>query len=70
MSEYMSTPKMAQFIGYSKDYLMKHREVLFFHGTHYFTRDKRINWKVSEMIAWIENKNMSKKAKEILDMVS
>ncbi|UFH58861.1 hypothetical protein [Sulfurovum mangrovi] len=68
--QYLKTNDMAKMIGYSKDYLLKHKGVFFFEGTHYFTKQKRTNWKVSSMIAWIENKNLSDKAKEILDLVS
>ena len=61
---------MAALIGYSGDYLLQNREVLFFEGTHFFPKEKRIDWKVSKMIEWIENKNLSDKAKDILDLVS
>jgi len=67
---YLKTNDMAKLVGYSKDYLLKYRGILFFEGTHFFTKDNRTNWKVSSIIAWIENKNMSDKAKNILDMVS
>lgn len=67
---YLKTNDMAKLIGYSGDYLLKNREVLFFEGTHYFPKEKRIDWKVNPMVAWVENKNLSSKAKEILDMVS
>ena len=69
-SKYLKTNDMAKLIGYSGDYLLKNREVFFFEGIHYFPKDKRIDWKVSKMIEWIENKNLSDKAKEILDLVS
>lgn len=70
MSEYLKTKDMATHIGYSKDYLLKNRGVLFFQGTHFFPKGKRIDWKVSELISWVENKSMSSQAKEILDLVS
>lgn len=70
MSEYLPTPKMAKTLGYSTDYLLRNRGVIFFEGKHFFSKDKRIDWKVSEMTSWIENNNISDKAKEILDMVS
>ncbi len=69
-SLYMKTSAMAQILGYHGDYLLKNRGVLFFEEIHYFPKDKRIDWKVSEMISWVENKNLSTKAKEILDLVS
>jgi len=67
---YLKTNAMAKLIGYSGDYLLKNREVLFFEGIHYFPKEKRLDWKVSKMIEWVENQNLSDKAKEILDMVS
>ncbi len=67
---YLKTKDMAALIGYSGDYLLHNREILFFEGTHYFPKEKRIDWKVSKMIEWIENKNLSDKAKDILDLVS
>lgn len=70
-SLYLKTSDMAKMIGYSADYLHKNKELLFFEGIHYFPKNKRIDWKVSVMIAWVENKNqtISDKAKEILDLV-
>lgn len=70
MSEYLKTSAMALHIGYSSDFLLKHRGLHFFEGVHYFTKDKRINWKVEKMTAWVEGTEVSDKAKEILDMVS
>jgi len=67
---YLKTNDMAKLIGYSKDYLLKYRGVFFFEGTHFFTKNNRTNWKVDSIIAWIENKNMSDKAKNILNLVS
>ena len=68
-SKYLKTNDMAKLIGYSGDYLLKNREIFFFEGIHYFPKDKRIDWKVSKMVEWIENKNLSDKAKAILDLV-
>ncbi len=67
---YLKTNDMAKMIGYSKDYLLKHRGVLFFENIHYFSKDKRTNWKVSKILEWVENKYVSDKAKDILDLVS
>jgi len=68
---YLKTSSMAKLIGYSSDYLLKNKEILFFEDTHYFTKEKRTNWKVPIMIAWVENQNqISDKAKDILDLVS
>ena len=66
---YLKTNDMAKLIGYSGDYLLKNREVIFMLGIHYFPKDKRIDWKVSKILEWIENKNISLQAKEILNLV-
>ncbi len=67
---YLKTSHMAKLIGYSKDYLLKNREILFFENVHYFVKERRTDWKVIKMIEWVENKNVSDKAKSILDLVS
>ncbi len=69
-SEYLPIGKMAKMTGYSPDFLRKNIGILFFEGTHFFKKQNRSDWKVSSMIAWIENKNMSTQAKDILKMVS
>ncbi len=61
---------MAKLIGYSGDYLLKNREVLFFEGIHYFPKEKRLDWKVAKMIEWVEGNSISNQAKNILDLVS
>ena len=67
---YLKTNDMAKLIGYSGDYLLKNREVLFFEGIHYFPKEKRLDWKVAKMIEWVEGKSISNQAKNILDLVS
>ena len=67
---YLKTSHMAKLIGYSKDYLLKNRGILFFENVHYFVKERRTDWKVIKMIEWVENKNVSDKAKSILDLVS
>ena len=69
-SLYLQTSQMARLIGYSKDYLLRNRGVLFFEGIHYFRKPRRTDWKVSAMIEWVENKTLSEQAKSILDLVS
>jgi len=69
-SLYLKTNDMAKLIGYSGDYLLKNRDLLFFEGIHYFPKEKRIDWKVAKMIEWVENQTLSDQAKQILDMVS
>lgn len=66
---YLKTNDMAKLIGYSGDYLLNNRNVIFFENIHYFPKSKRIDWKVSKMIEWVENQNLSDKAKNILDLV-
>jgi len=67
---YMKTKTMAKCLGYSADFLLNNRDIIFFEGEHYFTKDKRINWKISAMTNWIENRSVSVQAQEILKMVS
>ncbi len=67
---YLKTNAMAKLIGYSGDYLLKNREVLFFEGIHYFPKEKRLDWKVAKMIEWVEGNSISNQAKNILDLVS
>ena len=61
---------MAKLLGYSSDYLLKYKEIIFFENTHYFPKEKRIDWKVSKMVEWVENQTISIQAKEILNLVS
>ncbi len=67
---YLKTNDMAKLIGYSGDYLLKNRDVLFFKGVHFFPKEKRIDWKVDKMIEWVEGNSLSDQAKNILDLVS
>ena len=67
---YMKTSHMAKVLGYSSDFLLNNRGVIFFEGEHYFTQGKRINWKIIAMTNWIENRTVSTQAQEILKMVS
>jgi len=67
---YLKTNDMAKLIGYSGDYLLKNREILFFKGIHYFPKEKRLDWKVAKMIEWVEGNSISDQAKNILDLVS
>jgi len=69
-SLYLKTNDMAKLIGYSGDYLLKNRGILFFENVHYFPKEKRLDWKVVNMIEWVENENLSTQAKSILDLVS
>lgn len=70
MNGYMNTSKIAEFVGYSKSFLNKNKGVLFFKDTHYFVNDTGTRWKVSVMDAWVKGKEVSCRAKGILDMVS
>jgi len=69
-SLYVKTKTMAEYLGYSSDFLLNNREIIFFEGEHYFTQDRRINWKIVAMENWIENKSISIQSQEILKMVS
>jgi hypothetical protein len=69
-SLYLGTAKMARLLGYSKDYLLRNRGVLFFEGIHYFPKERRTDWKVTAMIDWVENNRLSPQAQEVLDRVS
>ncbi len=68
--DYLKTKNMAQKLGYSTDFLLNNRNLLFFEGEHFFTKDNRIDWKVSRMIAWVENLDASTQVLEILRRVS
>ncbi len=67
---YMKTTAMAKRLGYSSDFLLNNRGIIFFEGEHYFPQGNRINWKLSAMTDWIENRSVSNQAQEILKMVS
>jgi len=67
---YMKTSHMAKSLGYSSDFLLNNRELIFFEDEHYFTKSRRIDWKIDVMIDWIENRKISTQALEILEMVS
>ena len=66
----MKTTAMAKRLGYSSDFLLNNRGIIFFEGEHYFPQGNRINWKLSAMTDWIENRSVSNQAQEILKMVS
>ncbi len=67
---YLKTKQMAEMIGYSPDFLLNNRDLLFFEGEHYFTKNRRINWKVSKVIDWVENREVSSKALQMLERIS
>ena len=67
---YLKTNDMAKLMGYSGDYLLNNRGTQFIESIHYFPKSKRIDWKVSKMIEWVENQNLSDQAKDILDLLS
>lgn len=70
--QYLKTSDMAKLIGYSGDFLLKNRGILFFENIHFFAKEtnKRIDWKVERMIEWVEGEKISDKAKSVLSMVS
>jgi len=65
-SQYLTTKKMAFYLGYSSDYLLNNRGLIFFEGVHYFPKDKRIDWKVSTMVSWVENQSINSQVQSIL----
>jgi len=67
---YMKTKTMAKHLGYSSDFLLNNRGIIFFEGEHYFPQGNRINWKITAMTDWIENRTISIQSLEILEMVS
>lgn len=74
MPVYLSTGKMAERIGKSKDYLKRRKQQgVFVEGVHYFCPegDHDPFWKVSVMDDWVEgvSANNSEIADAILDMV-
>lgn len=56
---YLKTQIMAKSLGYSSDFLLSNRGVIFFEGVHYFTKPRRIDWSVIKMIEWVENRSIS-----------
>lgn len=70
INNYLKTKAMANYLGYSSDFLLNNRDLIFFEGVHYFPKGKRIDWKVPTMESWVENKSVSAQALEILEMVS
>lgn len=66
----MKTKTMAKHLGYSSDFLLNNRGIIFFEGEHYFPQGNRINWKITAMTDWIENRTISIQSLEILEMVS
>lgn len=66
---YLKTNDMAKHIGYSSHFLLKNKNIIFFENVHYFSKELRTNWKVSEIVAWVENKNMTDQAKSVLDTI-
>ena len=67
---YMKTTHIAKVLGYSSDFLLNNRGIIFFEGEHYFTKERRIDWKISKMQEWIENRSLSTQSEEILKLVS
>jgi hypothetical protein len=62
------TSKMANYIGVSKDFLLKNKGSLFKKGIHYY-EPKGLNktlWNVSQMEKWVSNESENP-FKEVLD---
>ncbi|BCD61706.1 hypothetical protein NrS5_02 [Nitratiruptor phage NrS-5] len=71
MQRFMSTKKMAEYLGYHPDYLRKNIGILFFEGEHFFKPPgtKSYRWDVQKMTEWITCKNISTTAQEILNKI-
>ena len=53
----LTTTKMVQYLGISKDFLLKNKDKLFIKGIHYFIPNgfNKILWNVNEMEKWVKN---------------
>ena len=68
---FMSTNKMAKYLGYHPDYLRKNMGTLFQEGVHFYkpTGGRNYRWDVQKMTEWLTNSNISPKSKEILNKI-
>ena len=64
----LSTSQIAQYLGISKDFLLKNKGSLFKKGIHYYepVGIKKTLWNVSQMEKWIMDKEENP-FKEVLD---
>ncbi len=71
MANFLSTKKMAEYLGYHPDFLRKNMGILFFEGEHYFRPPgtKTLRWNVAKMTEWITSKNLSSASKQILNKI-
>ena len=69
----LSTGKMAEYLGISKDFLTDNKGILFFEGIHYTIPRgmKHPRWKVEAMEKWFNNMedNISETAKQVLENI-
>jgi len=54
--KYLSTGKMAQFIGKSSDYLRNRQGIDFIDGKHFFKKGRTTFWVIDEIVNWVESK--------------
>jgi len=69
--KFLSTKKMAEYLGYHPDFLRKNMGILFFEGEHYFKPPgtRALRWNVEKMQAWIMGKEVSQEAQSVLERV-
>jgi len=69
--QYLSTSKMAKFIGYSADFLRKNMHKTFTEGIHFFkpSGQREYRWSVSKMQEWVRGETMSQTSKDVLSRI-
>jgi len=69
--KFLSTKKMAEYLGYHPDFLRKNMGVLFFEREHYFKPPgtRALRWNVEKMTAWVTAKNLSETSQQVLNKI-
>ncbi len=69
--KFLSTKKMAVYLGYHPDFLRKNMGLLFFEGEHYFKPPgtRTLRWNVDKMTAWVMGQRISHEAKCVIDKI-
>jgi len=59
-SKFLTTSKMAAYLGLSKDFLLSNRGSLFIEGKHYFnpTGINKLLWDINAMEKWVRGYNV------------
>lgn len=57
--KFLTTGKMARFLGLNIRFLKENKDVLFQKGVHYFIPDGRVHpmWDTDKMIEWVTDSN-------------